>query len=76
MWGFHFKDDKEFTTALHLQLHGSQLFEDEVYQVVKTCRYSPWASREIICDDNYMEASDSSKTLNAHASYSPDELQD
>uniref|UniRef100_A0A3Q4I1S0 ZP domain-containing protein n=1 Tax=Neolamprologus brichardi TaxID=32507 RepID=A0A3Q4I1S0_NEOBR len=62
----HNVDDKEFTTALHLRLHGNQLFEDEVYQVVKTCRYTPWAFREIICDHNYMEASDCSKTFSGH----------
>uniref|UniRef100_A0A3Q2VSK0 Uncharacterized LOC102292328 n=1 Tax=Haplochromis burtoni TaxID=8153 RepID=A0A3Q2VSK0_HAPBU len=53
----HNVDDKEFTTALHLRLHGNQLFEDEVYQVVKTCRYTPWAFREIVCDHSYMEVS-------------------
>uniref|UniRef100_A0A669B990 Uncharacterized LOC100695742 n=1 Tax=Oreochromis niloticus TaxID=8128 RepID=A0A669B990_ORENI len=53
----HNVDDKEFTTALHLRLHGNQMLEDEVYQVVKTCRYTSWAFREIVCDHNYMEVS-------------------
>lgn len=43
-----------FSTALHLRVHG-HLFEDELYQVAETCQYDAWASREIICDYNYME---------------------
>lgn len=42
------------------------MLEDEVYQVVKTCRYTSWAFREIVCDHNYMEASDCSKTFRGH----------
>ncbi|KAM7395242.1 hypothetical protein PAMA_006823 [Pampus argenteus] len=49
-------EDKAFTTVLSLRLHGNRLDEDELYQVAETCYYSAWASREIVCDRNYMEA--------------------
>uniref|UniRef100_A0A8C7SC22 ZP domain-containing protein n=1 Tax=Oncorhynchus mykiss TaxID=8022 RepID=A0A8C7SC22_ONCMY len=29
--------------------------KDPVYRVGKTCSYTPWTSREILCDRNYME---------------------
>ncbi|MEY6236425.1 hypothetical protein WJF55_23135, partial [Salmonella enterica subsp. enterica serovar Corvallis] len=50
-------EDKMFTTALQLRLHGNQFAEDELYQVEETCRYDTWASREVICDYNYIEVS-------------------
>ncbi|KAA8583106.1 hypothetical protein FQN60_015652, partial [Etheostoma spectabile] len=55
-------DDKAFTTNLKLRLHGNWMTEDEVYQVAETCQYTAWASREIVCVQNYMEASECSMT--------------
>lgn len=42
------------------------MVEDELYQVAETCHYTAWASREIVCVHNYIEASECSITLRGY----------
>ncbi|KAK0137803.1 Zona pellucida sperm-binding protein 2 [Merluccius polli] len=51
-------EDKEFTTTLSLRVYGNGVVADELYHIADTCQYPTWASREIICDPDFMEASD------------------
>ncbi|XP_061561100.1 uncharacterized protein LOC133417379 [Phycodurus eques] len=46
-----------FTTVLNLRFYSKSMVQDEVYQVAETCHYRAQASREIVCDRNYMEVS-------------------
>lgn len=55
---FGSQDDKAFTTTLRVRLLGNEVANDESYRVVKTCLRSPSAYREIVCERNYVEASD------------------
>lgn len=57
------QDDNKFTTTLNLRLFGNQIVEDNLYQVAKTCPYDTFASRDIVCDTDYMEASDCCRAL-------------
>lgn len=52
------QDDKSFTTALKVRLLRDNVAKEESYLVDKTCLRSAAAFREIVCDRNYMEASD------------------
>lgn len=55
---FGSQDDETFTTTLKVRLLGNNVASDESYRVVKTCLRSSSAYREIVCERNYMEASD------------------
>uniref|UniRef100_A0AAZ3Q4L6 ZP domain-containing protein n=1 Tax=Oncorhynchus tshawytscha TaxID=74940 RepID=A0AAZ3Q4L6_ONCTS len=39
-----------------IQMYGDGLSKKVQHDVTETCSYSRWASREILCDRNYMEA--------------------
>lgn len=51
------RDDTTFNVALKLRMYGKSASDVVSHDVSKTCSYSRWASREILCDRNYMEVS-------------------
>ncbi|KAK2890066.1 hypothetical protein Q8A73_018366 [Channa argus] len=61
------KEDKTFNVGLRLQMYRLSPTDVVSYDVSKTCSYSRWASREILCDRNYMEVSHYMATPDAEA---------
>ncbi|XP_056872746.1 zona pellucida protein AX 1 [Takifugu flavidus] len=51
------KNDEVFNIGLALKMYSQSLSEIVTHNVAHTCSYSQWASREILCDRNYMEVS-------------------
>ncbi|XP_037101314.1 uncharacterized protein LOC119118402 [Syngnathus acus] len=51
------KDDKTFNVGLRLRMYSNRPSNVVSHNVMKTCSYTRWASREILCDRNYMEVS-------------------
>ncbi|XP_069014804.1 uncharacterized protein [Embiotoca jacksoni] len=51
------KDDAMFNVGLKLQLYKTSSSGVISHGVMQTCSYTRWASKEILCDRNYMEVS-------------------
>ncbi|XP_061560332.1 uncharacterized protein LOC133416962 [Phycodurus eques] len=51
------KDDATFNIGLKLQMYSTRPEDVVSHNVMKTCSYTHWATREILCDRNYMEVS-------------------
>lgn len=64
---FGLQDDEAFTTTLKLKLLRGDGANQESYMVDKTCRLPTAASREIVCERNYIEASDLRGARAGHA---------
>nr|XP_040016670.1 uncharacterized protein LOC120808108 [Gasterosteus aculeatus aculeatus] len=51
------KDDQTFNVGWRLRLYSNRQFDVVTHDVMQTCSYTRWASKEILCDRNYMEVS-------------------
>uniref|UniRef100_UPI0037E90789 uncharacterized protein n=1 Tax=Semicossyphus pulcher TaxID=241346 RepID=UPI0037E90789 len=51
------KEDTTFNVGLRLRMHSHSPSDVLSHDVTETCSYTRWASREILCDRNYMEVS-------------------
>lgn len=49
------QNDEVFNIGLALKMYSQSLSDIITHNVDQTCSYSQWASREILCDRNYME---------------------
>uniref|UniRef100_A0A3B1JV37 Zona pellucida protein AX 1 n=1 Tax=Astyanax mexicanus TaxID=7994 RepID=A0A3B1JV37_ASTMX len=47
--------DQVFDIALRLRMYGNEVSEEDVHEIRHTCKYKQWASREILCERNFME---------------------
>lgn len=61
------QDGKAYTTTLKLKLLKENVAKEESYMVDRTCLLSMEASREIVCERNYIEASDPGGARDGHA---------
>ncbi|KAK9531426.1 hypothetical protein VZT92_010852 [Zoarces viviparus] len=59
------KDDQTFNVGLRLRMYGYAQSDVVTHDVMQTCSYTQWASREILCDRNYMEVSNRITTPDA-----------
>lgn len=67
--------DAVFDIGLRLQLFGNQM-SDDVLEVEKTCEYNQWASREILCERNFMEVHFSQRKIQEPSDEKKKEIRD
>ncbi|XP_022621514.1 uncharacterized protein LOC111236890 [Seriola dumerili] len=70
------KDDTTFNVGLRLQMYGQSPSDVASHDVTQTCSYSRWASREVLCDRNYMEVSKHMATPDAGAKGQAQDVKD
>nr|CAM15635.1 novel protein containing zona pellucida-like domains (si:dkeyp-50f7.2) [Danio rerio] len=51
------EDDTVMEVDMRVRVRGRNNMQSDVYPVTKSCTYDRWASREILCERNYMEVS-------------------
>ncbi|XP_070781644.1 zona pellucida protein AX 1 [Enoplosus armatus] len=61
------KEDTTFNIGLRLRMHSQSPSKVVNHDVMQTCSYTRWASKEILCDRNYMEVSNHMATPDAEA---------
>ncbi|KAM7367777.1 hypothetical protein PAMP_014054 [Pampus punctatissimus] len=61
------KEDATFNVGLRLRMYSQSPAEVVSHDVTQTCSYTRWASKEILCDRNYMEVSNYMTTPDAQA---------
>ncbi|XP_034555951.1 zona pellucida protein AX 1 isoform X2 [Notolabrus celidotus] len=61
------KEDTTFNMGLRLRMYSQSSSDVISHDVTQTCSYTRWASREILCDRNYMEVSNYMATPDAQA---------
>ncbi|GCC42468.1 hypothetical protein chiPu_0026857, partial [Chiloscyllium punctatum] len=52
----HNLNDEQFSLVIQIKLSGTDV-EASTYIQTLSCMYSPWAAREIFCEENYMQVS-------------------
>ncbi|XP_041661284.1 zona pellucida protein AX 1 [Cheilinus undulatus] len=61
------KEDLTFNAGLRLHMYSQSPSDVVSHDVTQTCSYTRWASREILCDRNYMEVSNYMATPDSQA---------
>ncbi|KAG7222704.1 hypothetical protein INR49_026313, partial [Caranx melampygus] len=70
------KEDTTFNVGLRLQMHSQSPSDVTSHDVTQTCSYTQWASREVLCDRNYVEVSTRMTTPDANAKGQTQDVQD
>ncbi|XP_071324031.1 zona pellucida protein AX 1 [Trachinotus anak] len=70
------KEDTTFNVGLRLRMYSQTPSDVASHDVTQTCSYSRWASREVLCDRNYMEVSNHMATPDAETKGQAQDVKD